>query len=1256
MVHSPVCLCRLFKGVFSCKKHSGVRRKAAHDPAGHERFDRNSRGGVSYSSGYSRKKGEKLRNRLAIGLIALILVLAMPGFAQNSSGIISGRITDSTGAVVPNAQITVTETDTNVDSVSATNSDGLYRIPGLRDGPYKMIVTAPGFKKLTREGFALRIGENLPVNLQLEVGAVSESIDVINSIPLLDTQTSYSGQVVEGAYFYELPNYQHWEKGVLYYTPQVEQSTAAWPGSLGNFNINGANSYQTATYEDGQLSTTLDGGTTVNSVSVADEEIQVLTSAMPAEYGHATAGAMIVVKKAGTNQLHGEGGWLFKNDLLFHRRFFQLQTTPQQGVKDFFQQPDFVVSGPVYIPHVYNGKNKTFFEVAGSYHIDASSNASSFTVPTAAELTGDFSAYSNPIYDAGSTAGSSLAGTLTRQPFPGNIIPQSRFSSMWNTIAANHPFDAPTSTGSILATGPSGNIVSSSFGHYYNLTTQGRLDHSFTDKFKMFASYWVGNQHQPPLNGTIDYTPYDQYQVITYTLQSLATVGFTYTISPTLISETRIGEYRRTGNPKSISGTDYTFTMAKTVPNLPANVYLNPIGFGLAESGNAGTQLGVGTLSVSVNNNHQFRQDFTKVWGKHAFKFGYEWLWENDVAHNIGNPRLTLTFGGSNGVGPTGVSTPNTGGITLADDMLGYVTGYGYAQQGASLLPVDSIHSLYVQDDWRITPKITLNLGLRWDTETPGHSKFPGQLSIGSLTVPDNYDPQSVPGLLTCPAGGCLGGWTQPKGFLWNRSYTNFQPRFGFAYNVEANTVVRAGFALMTEDNNAGSLMYTNQSEIGGGSFYNQTVTQPANSYTPLFQINQGVAPFVSVAQLANGEIPTGASTPSGRPIITVYPSDYRNPYTLNWNVSIQHAIKKNYMVELSYVGLHNVGFPGTHNWDSRPYGTGIDANGNVINLTQAANWAYRNTWVTNSSGVNGTQAYKPYPDLGGVNYECNCVMTIYHSGTIKIEKRYSYGLTFLAFFTLQKGISNAPGNLYQSDNEARAVTGMTNKYRFTSSMTYDLPFGVGRHWLNHRGVKNFFLGGYSFSWNYSIWAPNPSGLGYSGGQFLNPATGATGGGRQDYPNYEPEPGNAIFLIQDPKIRSDWQNIGTNRFVQTATNPTVTNCGTAPILEAPGITWGNLCEVEAPSFTNGNEPNNFWLQQRVIGANASVYKNIPIKERVKMQVRLDYFNPFKWFNWSGANTTMTQSNPLTFMTATSDIADSQEGGPSEMQLSLRVRF
>lgn len=1203
-----------------------------------------------------------MRNRLGIGLIALVLLLAMPVLAQNT-GIISGRITDPTGAVVPGAQITVTQTDTNVDSVSQSNSEGLFRVPGLRDGPYRVTVTASGFKKEVREGFSLRIGENLDVEIKLDVGAVSEAVEVTASLPLLDTQTSAAGQVMEGEYFYELPNYQHWEKGVLYYTPQVESNNAPWPGALGNWNINGGQTWQTGQYEDGIIATTMDGGTTLNSVSVGIEEIKVITGAMPAEYGHATSGALIVVKKGGTNTLHGEGGYLFKSTPMMHRRFFQRTTLQQDAAaigghaSTMFQMPDFVLSGPVVIPKIYNGRNKTFFEIGASWHVDTSANSGSYTVPTTQMLAGDFSAYSNQLYDPGSTSGTFAAGNLSRTPLPGNIIPASRVSTFWKNIMANNPWNLAqpqAGIGSITPTGPSGNVVASGTGAYFNKTEQARLDHSFTDKFKVSLAYHLGRQHQPQNNVTIGYKPLDQFQTLGYTIQTQGSLNMTYTISPTLISETKIGEYRRNGPGDTKEGNDYTFALAKMIPNLPANVYVNPIGFGLSEGSNGGSQFGTGTMGTNVSNMRQVSEDLTKVWRTHAFKFGYEWLWENADSHNIGNPRLSITFADTNNLTGVGQTVPNTGGITIANLMLGYVNGYSYAQQGTPNLPVDSIHSFYFQDDWRVTPKLTLNIGVRYSNETPAHSKFPGGFSIGSLTAPDNYYSGSVPGVLNCPNNKCVGAWVQPKGFLWNRDNDNIRPRVGLAWNVIEGTVVRAGFGMFTLDWNTG---YTNQSEIGGSSFFNQSVSLPTNTYAPLFNINQGIPAFVSVPQNAAGEIPTSRTAPSGGPTITVYPSNYQNPYTLNWNVGIQHSLWKNYVVELSYVGMHNVDFGGTYNWESRPFGTGVDANDNPINLADPANAVYRNSWINNSSGVNGTQAWKPYPNLGGVNYNCNCVRMIYHSGTVKLEKRYSYGLSLLTFLTWQKGIQNSPGNLYVSDQEQRAVTSMNQKFRYVSSMIYELPFGKGKRFLNHSRLADWVLGGWSFAWNYSVFSPNPQGLGYSNQQVINPATGALGG-RQSYPSYEAEPGGGLYRIGTPQLRPDWQDIGTNRWQSTTENPLVTNCGVTPILYPNGATQGNLCETIAPSFTMGNMPSNFWMGQRIIDANTSIYKDFTIRERFKGLIRLDYYNPFKWFNWSQPYTTMNQSQPTTFMTVPGpgDNGDSTEGGPSQIHISFRVRF
>ena len=293
---------------------------------------------------------------------------------------------------------------------------------------------------------------------------------------------------------------------------------------------------------------------------------------------------------------------------------------------------------------------------------------------------------------------------------------------------------------------------------------------------------------------------------------------------------------------------------------------------------------------------------------------------------------------------------------------------------------------------------------------------------------------------------------------------------------------------------------------------------------------------------------------------------------------------------------------------------------------------------------------------------ECNCVSTINHSGTVKLEKRASHGLTLLAFFTYQKGLSanwNSQ-NTYVPVSVNRGVTGMTQKFRFVTSMLYELPFGKGKSYLTnpHRAL-DWVAGGWSFSWNFSVWTPNPLSIGYSGGTYVNPVTGALGG-RQDYPNFEPIPGGGIYLVQDPTLRSDWQDIGTNRSVCASgrQNPIRDELRHQADSSGKRRDVGPISgEVVAPSFTNGNLPVNEWTSERIIGANASMYKDFTVKERFKAQIRLDFFNPFKWYNWTSFTTTMSQSTPATFMTpGLNDFADSTEGGPPEMQLSFRIRF
>ena len=293
---------------------------------------------------------------LRLGLfVVLVALFVVPAFAQLDTGTITGRITDPSGAVVAGAAVTVVQIEMNFEYPSQTNSEGLFRVGGLRPGPYRVTIVAAGFKKLVREGFELRIGDNMAVDAKLEIGGVAESVQVTGAAPLLETQTSSTGQVMDGNYYFELPTNQRWEKGVMYYTPGVTFTGSPWAGSLGNFRIMGQGNI--GYFEDGIIAGQQNNGNTIDTIANSVEELKVITTALPAEYGHTSGGIITVVKKTGTNSLHGLAGFQGHTRSMYPRKFFDLQTAVQQNVHTVGYNPEVNVTGPVFIPWIYNGKN-----------------------------------------------------------------------------------------------------------------------------------------------------------------------------------------------------------------------------------------------------------------------------------------------------------------------------------------------------------------------------------------------------------------------------------------------------------------------------------------------------------------------------------------------------------------------------------------------------------------------------------------------------------------------------------------------------------------------------------------------------------------------------------------------------------------------------------------------------------------------------------------------------------------------------------
>ena len=330
------------------------------------------------------------------GFAALVALTALsnPLAAQVGSAAITGTVTDRSGAVIAAVKVTIVETSTNFESVSETNGSGVYRAQSLLPGTYDVSFQAPGFKRFTQKGLLLRVGDVLPVEAVLDVGSVTEQVEVTAHGAVLETETSSTNTVTEGDFLYKMPLYQRYVLNTLNFSPGVTMNGYAYGGSLGGFNVAGQRSTGTTVFEDGvfgndpQSST----GTDIKPVENAVGEVQVVTGTLPAEYGHTTGGVVTVAKKSGTNELHGTASDLGRTRSMTHRQFFNIYKTsdPQpgapEGVPAWFMQLDASISGPVVIPKLYNGKNKTFFFFGYQKLIEKKSAAFTSQTPTPALL------------------------------------------------------------------------------------------------------------------------------------------------------------------------------------------------------------------------------------------------------------------------------------------------------------------------------------------------------------------------------------------------------------------------------------------------------------------------------------------------------------------------------------------------------------------------------------------------------------------------------------------------------------------------------------------------------------------------------------------------------------------------------------------------------------------------------------------------------------------------------------------------------
>lgn len=928
--------------------------------------------------------------------LMLLFAAALPVAAQY--GAIQGLVTDTSKAVVPGVSVTLTNVATGVNTTTATNESGLYSAPFLTPGRYNVSAAKSGFQSARLDGIQLEIGQTARADFTLQVGSVSSAVEVAAAADTVDTETSTVGQVIGSRQVQDLPlngrNYLQ--------LAQLTTSTAPANGTRsegkGMFSAMGQHGYQTNVILDGvDNNSRFSGGQlgyeaqSVTPSIDAVSEFRVVTNNNSAEYGYRMGAAVIVETKSGTNALHGSAYEFLRNDKLDGANFFAVGQP-----KPAFRQNQFggTVGGPVI-------KNRTFFFASYEGTRIHTGTSAITTLPTDAERAGNFGAAPNVIYDPSTTVLDS-SGQYARSPFPGNVIPSSRFDPLAAKVIALYPH--PDLGGIANNNFYSANDVSSTN------EVDARLDHSFTDRQRVFFRYsrrgfsdlTPGNLPMPADGGTGTTTDLVAHNGV---------ASLNSTLSASMNNEVRIG----------VSHTDSVLDIPWT------QNYNTVLGIqGLPDLGNANdhgmtrfsptgfSEIGARSFWPNFNNLDVQQFNDTLLWshGRHIVKMGFGFLRETIFRNAARFARGQMAFDGSFTQSPANRGKTGSG---MADFLLGMASGGTIGNQNGENV-VSHSYSTFIQDDWKITSTLTLNLGLRWD-----------------LFEPPSYPGSQVSRLDVFPGSPTYHQYIYPKdghdcGCTFD--FHNFAPRVGFAWQLTHKTVLRSGFGMYygTSDD---------ISQDGSGPFANQ-----APAFTEIsFPTDRLLQPALIVSQgFPAGLLPTTVvrANTTAHGAYAYMPTQY----AMEWFTDLQRELPLNTVLTLSYAGS-----------GTRHLVQNLDVNQPLY------------------PGPGAVQARRPFNFYSGITLATPLGNASYNAFTAKVEKRYSQGLNLLASYTWSHTIddvteidTNAQGQGLQNNYNLRLNRGNSEfnlPQVFVLSAVDDLPFGRGRRLLNRTGPLDWVLGGW---------------------------------------------------------------------------------------------------------------------------------------------------------------------------------------------------
>jgi hypothetical protein len=994
--------------------------------------------------------------RIVCTVGVLLLCLALSSLAQSVSGTLLGTVTDSTGAVVPNAKVTVTETQTSVVHATQTNESGNWIVPNLPPGVYAASVEATGFKKETRRDVTLVVDTTNRVDIQLTPGNVTETIEVSGAPPILQTDTASTAEQIDNQMLVNVPltssnrNFQSLLNMAPGVAPVAEQHSQFF---------NAASSLQTEV--NGQAregNNTMIEGTDDNERTgllqiyippiEAIQTVDVSLTNHDPEMGRATGAVVNVILKSGTNQIHGAAYEFLQNSDFDARSFFN----PSVGHLAY----NYVggnLGGPIR-------KNKIF--IFGDYLrvMDHEANTNLVTIPPNTWRTGDLSQGAQVVYDPSS--GNPLDGT-GRTPFPSNQIPGSRINSISTAILALLP-----------STNESFNIAKPTNNYYtllpYQKTTDSldeKLDYNLTEKDRLSERFSFSRPvvYQAPLFGMAGGDGPGTAFMGTGTQDTYSTgLNYDRMISPTLVAELRLGVsyYHNQAVPSDYGSND---AEKLGIPGVNINQFT---------SGMVGIQINDGFSNpvvgysqslpwVRSEANVDLVNTWTKTKGNHTIKWGFDLkrLRDNLLQDQTYSPRGIYYFGneqtgsctptktGSNGLATSCNATTSLG---VANDMAAFLLDVPY-QLGRD---INTYFPAYRQweffgfggDRWQVSPKLTLDLGLRWEFYPPATPAFPGGFS--------NYDP-TTNNLVLAGIGG------NPSNLGMKKRYNYFAPRLGLAYRLTEKTVIRAGFGTSYtpfEDNT-----YAYNYPVRANNFYTNVgdgyaTTLLSSGQAATFQ--QGFPLPVPVTIPSTGIIPaTGSLLSNSEFTINL---NYKNPYVESWNLAVQRSLPGHWTLDVAYVGLHGVDTGAQWNLNAPTSVLGGGTASEPLDILYGKTAGDTLFWDGFSSSYNALQA--------------------------KLDRRFG-DLNILTAFTWGKGMnyqSDDDGALYWQIGAQRdyARTDFDRTLTYVQSYVYQIPVGVGKKWMSH-GPAAVILGNWQLAGVLSLMTGTPFSITASGSSLNTP-------------------------------------------------------------------------------------------------------------------------------------------------------------------------